>query len=97
MIATVAISFGVAFAVNEWRGSGYIDCVARVENASLDQWQQHRVERPVAAKPPGPSASSAAWDTYQQQQVQYMTEWDNWQKSGDVIDQQWIDQMRACH
>jgi hypothetical protein len=97
VIATVAISFGVAFAVNEWRGSGYIDCIARVEDALLDQSQQHRAERPVGPKSPGAGASSAAFDTYRQQFTQYQAEWDSWQQRGDLIDQQWIDQMRACH
>jgi uncharacterized membrane protein YcjF (UPF0283 family) len=97
VIATVAISFGVAFAVNEWRASGYIDCVANVQDAALDQWEQHAAERPVSPQAPGAGASSAAIDTYGQQFSQYQAEWDSWQKRGDLINQEWIDQTRACH
>jgi hypothetical protein len=96
VVVTAAISFGVAFAVNEWRKSGYIDCITRVEKAYLDQAQPWRGERPVSPKPPQPSASRAAWDTYYQQSAQYLTEYDSWIHRGDVMEQQWFDQMRAC-
>lgn len=36
VIGCVVISFGVAFAVTEWRQSDYIDCVAKVQGRAID-------------------------------------------------------------
>src|SRR3990172_9842625 len=83
VLATGAISFGVAFAVNQWRGSDYIDCITKAEAAHLDAHERHRAERPDAPRSPGPGASRATWDTFQQQYVQYQTEWDSWVKRGE--------------
>ncbi len=96
VVVTTAISFGVAFAVNQWRGSDYIDCITKVETATIDAGERHRADRPVVPKSPAVGASAVAFAAYQQQFQQYQDQFDNWVKSGDDIDRQWRDQMRAC-
>ena len=96
VLATAAISFGVAFAVNEWRGSDYIDCITKAEAKALDAAERHLADRPVAPLIPGSGASAAAFDTYNQQFRQYETQFENWVKRSAEMDKEWVADMRAC-
>ena len=79
-----AMSFGIAFAVTEWRQSGYIDCIVKAEGRYLDQIEPHRAARP--------DYTGSSEDAYEQYRRQY----DKWQEAGDAISQGWVDEMRAC-
>ena len=98
-IAVLAGSFGISYAVFEWRGdeSDYLECVAVVQNKYLDLWESHDDDLPVSPDSPRAGASQASYDAYSQQWAKYEKDRDVWTDKQRELNQGWIDETRACN
>ena len=98
LLAAWGGAFGIALIVVDSRGadSAYIDCIADAIERNLDRSEEHQGDRPVTPDSPAVGASQAAYDTYAQRFIQYEKEFDAWLERGREINQDYIDQERAC-